>query len=184
MKLKKTITLGVMVAALLAFTSTYAQTKPVSAGEIVKEAKAIAAKSHKNVFIMFHASWCVWCHRMDTAMNDPKIKSFFDDHYVIRHITIDESKDKKDLENPGGNELRTLYHGDEQGIPYWFILNKDGNLLADSRIINEQGKQGNNVGCPAEPSEVNYFIQVLKKTSSLNDAELELIHERFLKNKG
>lgn len=156
--------------------------KPASAREVIKEAKVEAAKTHKNIFVMFHASWCIWCHRMDTAMNDETIKSFFDKSYVIKHLTVDESKDKKDLENPGAAVLLTNYHGNQQGIPYWFILDKKGKLLADSRLHSEDGKvTGNNVGCPTEPDEVAYFINVLKKTSVLTDRQLEMIRKRFLK---
>lgn len=173
----------ILMICLFAFTHTNAQTNPASANDILKEAKLEAAKTHKNVFVIFHASWCIWCHRMDSAMNDPKIKSFFDKNYVIRHLTVDESKDKKDLENPGASELRDQYHGDGQGIPFWFILDKDGKLLADSRIVDANGNIGNSVGCPAEPQEVNYFIEVLKKSSSLNDGDLKLIHDRFSKIK-
>ncbi len=162
--------------------SVKAQTKPEAASKIIKEAKAEAAKTHKNVFVIFHASWCIWCHRMDTAMNDEAIKSFFDKSYVIEHLTVDESKDKKDLENPGATALRTKYHGDQQGIPYWFVLDKNGKLLADSRLHSDDGKiTGNNVGCPTQPDEVAYFIKVLKKTSDLTNAQLEMIRERFLK---
>ncbi len=159
-----------------------AQVKPASASEVIKEAKAEAAKTHRNIFVIFHASWCVWCHRMDTAMNDVTVKSFFDKNYVIEHLTVDESKDKKDLENPGAAALLTNYHGGNQGIPYWLILDKNGNLLADSRLHSDGGEvMGNNVGCPVKPDEVSYFINVLKKTSDLTDAQLEMIRKRFLK---
>jgi thioredoxin-related protein len=171
-----------LVCCILTGTAS-AQTKPPSADEVIQEAKAEAAKTHKNIFIIFHASWCVWCHRMDTAMNDKKIKSFFDKNYVIRHLTVDESQDKKDLENPGAAALRTQYHGDKQGIPYWLIFDKNGNLLADSRYVDENGKEGSNVGCPAEPQEVDYFIGVLKKTSTVDAGLLPLVHERFLLTK-
>ncbi|MEO6814226.1 MAG: thioredoxin family protein [Ginsengibacter sp.] len=160
-----------------------AQTKPLSANEIVNTAQKEAAKSNKNILIIFHASWCVWCHKMDAALNDEKVKKFFDNNYVIKHLTVDESKDKKELENPGANELRTKYHGDNQGIPYWFILDKNGKLLADSRMINDAGKTGNNVGCPSDPEEVDYFVNVIAKTSRLTNNQLNLIKERFLKNK-
>ena len=171
-----------VVAIFISVTSAKAQTQPETAEKIINDAKAEAAGSHKNVFVIFHASWCVWCHRMDTAMNDKQIKSFFDKSYVIKHLTVDENGDKKKLENPGANAIRTKYHGDEQGIPYWFIIDKDGNFLADSRIVDASGKQGNNVGCPSQPDEVDYFITVLKKTSALNNNQLELIKQRFLKN--
>lgn len=160
-----------------------AQTKPPSAGEVVKEAQSEALKDHKNVFIIFHASWCVWCRKMDTAMNDKSIEGFFDKNYVIKHLTIDESPEKKMFENPGAAELRTKYMGDHQGIPYWFIINANGKLLADSRLHSEDGKvTGNNVGCPAKPEEVDYFVRVIKETSKLNDIQLASIRERFSKN--
>src|SRR5690242_9207413 len=110
-----------LILFLFAFKIINAQPSPASADEILKEACQQAAKEKKNVFIMFHASWCVWCHRMDSSMNDPTCKKFFDDNYVIRHLVVDESKDKKNLENPGANEMRNKYGGDNQGIPYWLI---------------------------------------------------------------
>ena len=175
----------VILLLFLAGTNVSGQTKIPAADGLMKDAMADAAKTHKNVFIIFHASWCGWCHKMDNAMNDGELKSFFDSNYVIVHLTVDESKDKKDLENPGANELRKKYHGDGQGIPYWFILDSQGNFLADSRM--KTGTDFNtavsNIGCPAEKDEVNYFVKVLKKTSSLNDHQIALIQERFLKNK-
>ena len=168
--------------SLFIITNAHAQTKPESAEQVIKEAKTEAAKTNKKIFVIFHASWCVWCHKMDTAMNDETIKSFFDDNYVIKHLTVDESKDKKNLENPGASALRANYHGDQQGIPYWFILDKNGKLLADSRIHSDDGTViGNSIGCPTKPDEVAYFIKVLKETSGLSEAQLELVQKRFLK---
>ncbi len=172
----------VLTVVFYMFLTTNVNAQPKAATEVIKEAKAEAAKSNRNIFVIFHASWCVWCHRMDTAMNDKTIKSFFDNNYVIKHLTVDESKDKKDLENPGAAALLTEYHGNQQGIPYWFILDKNGKLLADSRVHSDDGKvSGNNVGCPVQPTEVAYFVKVLKKTSDLTDAQLNIIRTRFLK---
>jgi thioredoxin-related protein len=163
-------------------TNSYAQMKPKNADEVIRQATAEAAKTNKNIFVIFHASWCIWCHRMDTAMNDKTINLFFDKNYVIKHLTVDESKYKRNLENLGAAALRTKYYGDQQGIPYWFILDKKGKLLADSRLHSDDGEvTGNNVGCPVKPDEVDYFIDVLKKTSALTNAQLEMIRKRFLK---
>lgn len=46
-------------------------TQPRSATEILNEANSRAAKENKNVFVIFHASWCGWYQKMDSAMNDP-----------------------------------------------------------------------------------------------------------------
>ena len=128
--MKNTKLLIILFLYILAGTNVFGQTKNATAEVIVKEALAEAAKTHKNVFIIFHASWCGWCHKMDAAMNDGKLKSFFVNNYVVVHLTVDESKDKKELENPGAVELLKKYHGDQQGIPYWFILDAKGNLAS------------------------------------------------------
>jgi len=163
-----------------------AQPVPPSADDIMKEAYQLAAKENKNVFVIFHASWCIWCHRMDTSMADPSCKKFFDDNYVIRHLVVDESKDKKNLENPGAAELRKKLNGDGQGLPYWGVINKDEKLLFDSRLMIENpvpdAGAGLNTGCPASENEVAYFVNVLKKTSKLNAPQLEVIRQRFRKN--
>ena len=178
----------------LFFYNPHAQTPPPaapppSADQVLKEAQAEAAKQNKNVFIVFHASWCGWCHKMDSSMNDKNCKKFFDDNYVIRHLVVQESKNKKHLENPGAMELLTRYNGADQGIPFWLVFDKEGHLLADSRIrsapnpLKAEGEdKGRNSGCPAAKEEVDYFIGVLKKTSSLNDQDAAIIAKRFREN--
>lgn len=157
-------------------TSIRAQEK--SADAILNEAYKTAAKEHKKVFIIFHASWCVWCRKMDSSMNDQSCKDFFNKNYVIRHLTILESADKKDLENPGAMQLYTKYTaGKQEGIPFWLILDKDGNLLADSQI-----SPGVNTGCPAKEEEVAHFIEMLKKTSPVTKDQIAAIEQRFRRN--
>jgi hypothetical protein len=103
---------------------------------------------------------------------------------VTVFLDVDETDDKKSLENPGADALRNKYFGKDQGIPFWLIFDKDGKLLADSKIRKEgEGPaQGSNVGCPAAEDEVNYFIGVLKKTTPLTEYQLDLIQKRFRQN--
>jgi len=164
-----------VIAFVYAFTSL-AQSTP-TADAILKEARARAAKENKNVMVIFHASWCGWCHKMDTSLNDPSVKDFFQKNYVITHLVISESKDKKNLENPGAAELNKQWGGANQGIPFWVIMDKNGTILADS-----QKKPGENVGCPATAEEVQHFINVLKKTSSISDDQIAKVEMRFRRN--
>jgi len=69
------------------------------------------------------------------------VKKFFDDHFIIWHLTIDESKDKKHLENPGVYQFREKFAGANQGLPSWLIFNSKGQLLADSQIRLFQTRQ-------------------------------------------
>jgi thioredoxin-related protein len=172
-------------AFVFSATEIYAQKTPLSANEILQEAMQQASKEKKNVLIIFHASWCGWCHKMDSSMNDKSCKKFFIDNFVTRYLVVDESSDKKNLENSGANELRSKYYGDDEGIPFWLIFDSNGNLLADSQIRPEgisMSQKGENVGCPAKPEEVDYFIKVLKKTSHLSVEQEETIRKRFSLN--
>ncbi len=184
--MKHTKLISLLLFHILFSACVFSQTKVAPAKLVIEKAIAEAANTKKNVFVIFHASWCGWCHKMDTSMNEGKLKDFFTDNYVVVHLTVDESKDKKDLENPGADDIRKKYHGDQQGIPYWFILDGKGNFLADSRTksVRADGTENmKSVGCPASDEEVNYFAKVLKETSSLRDEQISLIKERFLKNK-
>ncbi len=163
----------------------HGQSAPPSADAVMKEAYQQAAKENKNVFVIFHAFWCVWCHRMDSSMSDVSCKKFFDNNYVIRHLTVDESKNKKNLENPGADAFRNKYGGNDMGIPYWLIFDPNGKLLADSRIrtdANVDSQPEYNSGCPATEKEVDYFIKVLKQTSKLNASDEAAIIKRFREN--
>jgi thiol-disulfide isomerase/thioredoxin len=175
-----------IAVSFLFSVNSYAQ-QAASANDIMTEAFQKASKENKKVFIMFHASWCGWCHKMDSSMNDKTCKKFFDDNFVIRHLDVDEFKDdKKALQNPGANELRTKYHGDSIGIPFWLIFDKDGNLLADSKLKPEGASMdagGENVGCPSEEKEVVYFIRILKSITRLSSGQEESIGKRFRENK-
>jgi hypothetical protein len=167
------------------FFAINAQGLPLSADSILREARITALKEDKNIFIIFHASWCGWCHKMDSSMNDKCCKQFFQDNYVIRHLVVHESMNKKNLESPGARELLTKYSGADEGIPFWLIFGKNGQLLADSQIgqVGEaHDKKGQNTGCPATPEEVSYFIRVLKITSRISEPDLFIIKKRFLEN--
>lgn len=177
-------TYACLLAGLLILSTTGRTQPPQTADTILREAYRIAANEGKNVFVLFHASWCGWCHKMDTAMNDAAVKKYFADNYVIRHLIVFESKGKEQLENPGALDLLRKYKGDKQGIPYWLIFNKDGKLLEDSKMRPKGGglETGDNSGCPASEKEVAHFVKVLKATSQLKENELSVIEKRFREN--
>jgi thioredoxin-related protein len=171
--------------ALLFFTMTSsAQAPPLSANEILKEATERAAAANKKVFIIFHASWCGWCHRMDSIMNNAACKKLFDTHFVVRHMVVMESAKNKQLENPGGMELLTKYQGKDKGIPFWLIFDAKGSLVADCMMRPDHvglDQPGENTGCPATKEEVAHFVKVLKQTTSLNSDQLSVIEKNFIK---
>ena len=169
--------IAITTGFLFVFFFCKAQDRVASAEEVLKRAYTQAAGENKNVLLIFHASWCGWCHKMDTSLNDKMVKPLVDKNYVTAHLTVYESKDKKDLENPGALEFLAKQGGADEGIPYWLVLDKKGTVLATSEF-----EPGRNSGCPASEKEVAYFIGVLKKTSSLKEEELKVIAKRFRMN--
>jgi len=175
----------VLACSIISIFNVSAQSPSPASGKILAAAYSKAAKEKKNVLIIFHASWCSWCKKMDASINDETCKSLFEKNYVITHLTVDEDKNKKHHENKGADLVRKKYHGEDAGLPFWIIMDKNGKLLGDS-FLRKEGEStsgpGENVGCPAEEKEVTAFIALLKKTSKLTDDELKIIAERFSKN--
>jgi thiol:disulfide interchange protein len=162
-----------------------AQKSPKSTALILKEAKQEAVKENKNIFVMFTASWCGWCKKMKATMEAPSVKNLFNDNYVIKHIVVLEHKARKKLENPGGEDLLNKYGGKNNGIPFYLIFDSNGNLLADSKMVNNKNVlkgEGANIGCPSTEKEIDAFAYKLKKTSNLTDKELIAIAAAFKKN--
>lgn len=145
------------------------------ASVVVDKAIAQAKKENKKVFIMFHASWCGWCKKMDNAMTSPACKDLFNANYVIAHLTVKESPKNTNLENPGGEIILNKYKGEQAGLPFWVILDANGQLLTDSFDV-----KGENLGCPSTQQEVSEFKAKLKKTSKLNDKQLAVIANAFI----
>jgi thiol-disulfide isomerase/thioredoxin len=171
---------------MLIVNVAFAQKAPQNANDVLKEALKEAKAQNKKVFIKFSASWCGWCHKMNDSMNDPEIKSYFDKNFVIRHLTVMESKGQENLENPGAMDMIKKYNSDGFGIPLWFIFDADGKLLVDSHIRPEgtgfETKGKNIIGCPASKEEVALFVKSLKQTTNLTDVELAKIAARFRQN--
>lgn len=178
-------TLLFISALLLTMSTASAQNTPLPANEVLNAALKKAKAEKKNVMMVFHASWCGWCRKMDASLKDPAVKPYFDKNYVTADIVVYESKGKEQLENPGAADLLKKYNNADQGLPTWLVFDAKGNLIADSQMRPDgvaQTTKGENVGCPAKKEEVAYFVSALKKSSKLTDNELAEITTVFRKN--
>ena len=186
MTIKKNLLLSLALIFAVNMASLAQEAALPSTETVMSKAYAQAKAQNKKVMVIFHASWCGWCKKMEASINEPKLKKYFDDNYVITYITVNESKGKEHLENPGSLAFMTKYKGEKAGLPFWFIADANGKALADSQIRPEGAgldTYGDNVGCPAAENEVAHFARVLKSTSKLKDSEIAMISERFAKNK-
>jgi thiol-disulfide isomerase/thioredoxin len=179
LKIKNTI---IILLTVFSFQIVVAQNSSKSADEILKTALQQAKTENKHVFILFEASWCKWCKKMQATINSPVINNYFTSNYIIENITVLESKQNKDLENFGGETLLNKYGGENQGIPYFLIFDKNGKLIADSKMIAGEeilkGK-GVNIGCPSTNDEIDAFIFKIQETSNLNYEQLKVIATEF-----
>lgn len=149
---------------------------PPSATELMTKAKVKAKREGKNVLVVYHASWCGWCHKLDDMLKSKEVGSTMSKAYVIVHLVVDENKEHKQDENPGAADLRKEQGGAEAGLPFMAVVSPEGKTVATS-IDPKAG----NTGYPAQPNEISYFMTVLRSTTpKLNDADRAKI-ETYLK---
>jgi thioredoxin-related protein len=160
--MQKTVSLLVL-SILLITRSTLGQTvKPDSAQIILKTAVTEAQSSQRNVLLIFHATWCGWCKRLEAALHEPEIKTLIDRNYVVVMLDVLERGNKVQThENPGGQNLLSDFGGHNAGLPFIVFLNGRGKMIANTNVMpNKQ-----NIGYPGTKEEIAAFVKVLKKTA-------------------
>lgn len=155
------------------------ETKPLAADDIMKASYAKAGETNKNVFLIFHASWCSWCKRLDKAMNSDELKNLFEENFIVTHLDVLERNEKIELlENPGGKELMAKLGGEKSGLPFYAFLDDKGNMIANSNVMDKES----NIGYPGSEEEIAAFVKLLKLSSELNDEQLSKISEYLKAN--
>jgi thioredoxin-related protein len=154
--------------------------KPRTAKEIMDSAYNEAQISNKNIFIVFHASWCGWCKRLERVLETPEVKVILEKNYIITRLDVLEREEKiTELENSGGKEIMSKYGGEKSGLPFYAVIDHDGKQLANSNCMPDSS----NIGFPGSAEELEAFISILKKTSkSISESEFDLIVDTIKKN--
>ena len=137
--------------------------KPVVAGKVLSDGLARAKSQSKNVFLYFGAPWCAYCRRMDAFLRREEIAKAFGSAFVAAKVDVDRMT--------GGKEMSERYGATEDdGIPFFVILDAKGEKLADSRAPK------GNVGFPVEAFEIEHFMKLLEKTGKpLSASQLTLL---------
>lgn len=177
--MKRLAVVALMFVALFAFAQN--APKPVPANDVLAGAYKAAKAEKKSVLVIFHASWCGWCHRLEAALASKDIKPIMDKHFRTVWLDVGEAPDKKALENPGADKTLAYLGGSTQGYPFYAVLDPNGKKLIDSRRV-VAGKEPENIGHPAKPEEIAWFLKMLKDTAPrISKAELKTV-ETFLAN--
>ena len=164
---------GAPAAPASASAETPAAKSPASAAPtsaaVLEKARAAAGK--RNVFVGFHASWCVWCRALEKLTLLAGTKPVFDKYYEVAWLTVDERASRKTLENAGADELRTSLGGDGVSLPFYAVVDGKWTVLATSARPGLGGKK-ENVGFPGSPDEVQDFLAIFRAGApGLTEAE-------------
>ena len=146
------------ILALFSVVTARAYAEAPTADHLLSTAKAKAATEHKAIFVHFGASWCGWCRRLDAFLDRPDIKPVFDKYFVPVKLVVQENAKNKALENPGADALLKQFGG-PAGLPYSAFLDAQGALVVNSM------RNGQNIGYPGEPEEIDWFMQMMKKAA-------------------
>ncbi|MCX6121064.1 MAG: thioredoxin family protein [Ignavibacteriales bacterium] len=160
--IRKTVFFLIMPMLVMDYSMLGQTIKPDSAQIILKAAVTDAQSSNRNVFLIFHATWCKWCKRLEAALNDPEIKTLIDKNYVVVMLDVQERGDKiQTHENPGGQKLLSDFGGNNAGLPFVVFLNRKGKMIANSNVMPKK----QNIGYPGSKEEIATFTKLLKKTA-------------------
>ncbi len=165
-------------AKVLAVLEKFAPATNASAVEkdadtLLQKALADAKQSKRKVFLAFGAPSCGWCRRMEAMMAKPEFDGVFSEFYVSVHVDLQDT--------PNGQKLYEKYCKVQGGIPWFLIMDADGNVL-----ITANGPNGN-IGCPYKDEEIAHFMHMVKTTSfnadPLKISKLETIIRETAKQK-
>ena len=166
---------ALIAAALLVPTALHAEP---TASDILSQARATAAAQHKNILLIFSASWCGPCHMFQHFLDDPTNKPIIDKTFVIATLDAGElTTDTKHHDTPGAVALLAKLGGANIGIPYLVMLTPDGHTIVNSLRPDPSAPAGGNIGYPSIPVEIAWFMQMLQKSApTLTPQDTSTLH--------
>ncbi len=92
----------------------------------LQNAIARAARSGKNLLVVFGANWCYDCHVLDLAFEKGEVAEMVRQNFEVVHVDIGQGEKNQDLMRQYGVPM-------ERGIPAVAVLDGKGTLLTSQR---------------------------------------------------
>jgi thiol:disulfide interchange protein len=184
------IALFLLVAALA--DAAGAQNQPVvpqdnqsGAKDVLQQSEAAAAAQHKNVLLVFSASWCGPCRMFEELLQDPNTGTIIGKYFVIARLDVGEKpKDTRHSNTPGAEALLASLDGGRAGYPFIVFLDPSGKPIVNSLRPVKGHATGDNIGYPAVPVEIDWFMNMLHQGApGLSSKEADMI-QAWLQQRG
>jgi thioredoxin-related protein len=157
--------LSVLALSFLLCIPAHAGQQQPSADEVLATAKSAAVAQHKAIFLVFGASWCPPCRELEAFMDDREIRPILEKYFVLVSLAVFEERGKHpELNSPGAAKLVADFGGEAGGVPFLVFLDTQGQLLINSNRPVKRKPNGENIGYPALPVEIDWFMTMLQKT--------------------
>jgi thiol:disulfide interchange protein len=151
------------VPVFAAVDTTTAPTLP-SADEVMTQAKTSATAEHKNIMLVFSASWCGPCRMYEALLKDPKTGPIIEHYFVIANLDVGEKpSDKRHADSPGAAKLESSLGGARAGYPFIVFLDPAGKPIVNSLRPVKGKAAGDNIGYPALPEEIDWYMTMLQR---------------------
>lgn len=110
-------------------------------------------------------------------MEDPTIRPILEKYFVLASLHVLEQNGKHpELNSPGSEKLLGDLGGRSMGVPFLVFLDAEGHLLINSTRPLKQKPSGENIGYPAVPAEIDWFMTMLQRTlPSLTKSDADTI---------